>query len=289
MRRARAFTIIELLVVVTVIVVLLALLLPAMSRAIVQAQLVVCQASNLRTISEACNLYAADNKRTYPNNRPVDYAWDALFLKNPDANFDMRPLFRPYVPLPDPLMIFQDPLAGQLDYSDEANTANGGNVMIYSNYRIYSGWGIPGFKRMYRVGDAFEFTETRNGANVPYRFPILATDMEQTGYWGYWSTSSHPDQLGQFQFHHYQNAPQQPGPFTPFGLGKHQTISFWQNPDNSWAPGFKSVVANFAYADGSVIRYNQVKADDDRMAKIVETRIDEYNSIDRYGQVPKTQ
>jgi len=294
MDRPRAFTIVELLVVVTVIMVLLALLLPAMSRAVVQAQLVVCQASNLRTIAEACNLYATDNQRTYPNNRPENYAWDALFLKHPNANYDLRPLFRPYIPLPDPLMIFSDPLAGQIDFSDEANTANGGNVHIYANYRIYSGWGvgdIPGYQRGYRklrrMGDAFEFDDDDCNSSAPirYRFPILATDIEQTGYHG-WTTSSHPDQLGLSRFVRYQNEPQQPTLFSAMGFGFHQTISFWEIVGEIQA---KDVVANYAYTDGSVIRYSNVKYDDPRMAKVVETSLKEYYESRRYGQLPKMQ
>jgi len=57
---ALAFTVVELLVVVAIISVLLAILLPALSAPREQARIVVC-ASNVRTIGQACFLYANDN------------------------------------------------------------------------------------------------------------------------------------------------------------------------------------------------------------------------------------
>src|ERR1041385_7156002 len=61
----RAFTLIELLIVVTVIVVLLALLTPALDRAIYQAELTVC-ASRLHATGVAVTSYASQYRRTYP-------------------------------------------------------------------------------------------------------------------------------------------------------------------------------------------------------------------------------
>jgi len=58
----RAFTLIELLVVITIIVVLLALLIPALDKAIYQAELAMCL-SNTRTQHSAQYQYAYDNGR----------------------------------------------------------------------------------------------------------------------------------------------------------------------------------------------------------------------------------
>ena len=58
----KAFTLVELLVVVTIIVILLALLTPAMDRAMQAAEKAVC-ASNLDAIGTSSTLYAMDNKR----------------------------------------------------------------------------------------------------------------------------------------------------------------------------------------------------------------------------------
>src|SRR5947209_16357560 len=60
-RRPRAFTIVELLVVIGIISVLISLLLPAVRRAMKQAKSVQCQ-SNLRGIGQLLIIYANNNQ-----------------------------------------------------------------------------------------------------------------------------------------------------------------------------------------------------------------------------------
>src|SRR3970040_128099 len=66
----RGFTLIELLVVITIIVVLLALLTPALDKAIYQAELAVC-ATHLKTIANGAALYAGEYKRRWPYRQQV--------------------------------------------------------------------------------------------------------------------------------------------------------------------------------------------------------------------------
>src|SRR3954451_5665794 len=61
----RAFTLVELLVVIAIIALLIAILLPALMRAREQANRVKCM-SNLRQIGTACVMYANDNKGYIP-------------------------------------------------------------------------------------------------------------------------------------------------------------------------------------------------------------------------------
>ncbi len=68
--RRRAFTLVELLVVIGIIAILIALLLPAMGTAREQAKTITCM-SNMRTLGTALILYTNDNKGYFPRCEPT--------------------------------------------------------------------------------------------------------------------------------------------------------------------------------------------------------------------------
>ena len=81
-RRCPAFTLVELLVVISIIAVLAALLLPALSRARDRAQTASC-GSNLRQLGLAFHMYLDDHMDIFPTaaahsglgSQPEDWVW----------------------------------------------------------------------------------------------------------------------------------------------------------------------------------------------------------------------
>src|SRR5690349_16161789 len=112
-----AFTLIELLVVVTIIAVLLALLTPAVDKAIYQAQLTVCGA-NLRATGGGVILYAMGSRKFYPHRglqevKDSNPYYSQSFIpptalsRTTGVSYDLRPPLKGYVAINKQLL---DPL-----------------------------------------------------------------------------------------------------------------------------------------------------------------------------------
>src|SRR5687768_5763365 len=95
MSMRHAFTLVELMVTVTIIVILIALLAPAMDRAVYQAELATCM-TRVKGIATGVQTYAVDFKRAYPD-RPFVRSQAQTTTLSYHGLSDTRPLLRPYM------------------------------------------------------------------------------------------------------------------------------------------------------------------------------------------------
>src|ERR1041385_1821345 len=162
MRCARGFTLIELLVVISIIVVLLALLTPALDKAVYQAELAVC-AARLKGIDTSVTVYAAQFKRYYPWRPGVHdsgAAWVEIQLYNAGSpvfsdgiTYDDRSSFSAAF---DINAFLTCPFTGKVDYVNSKST-----TFINSAYSPWFGFGFPGEPGMFKLGDRFGWQDRR--------------------------------------------------------------------------------------------------------------------------------
>jgi len=252
-RSASAFTIVELLVVVTIIVVLLSLLVPAMSKAVYQAQLVKC-ATNYKYLAGGSTNYAIDHKKRYPhrdlppNPEPAPWPAGSVGIQAHKlthagttgtgvANYDLRPMLRPYVKIDD---VFNDPMCIPLNYDSREATA--ATTAIYTSVFYWAGWyfslngnAMPG---ILKIGDRFQAYDVfdRNPQKRIVSLSVLAGDIDCSGGNGW---NSHPD----------------------FSTNRNQVAESAAWIESNWVgPANRAPVdLNYAYDDGSVRRVNRVR------------------------------
>jgi prepilin-type N-terminal cleavage/methylation domain-containing protein len=108
MHRKNAFTLVELLVVISIIAILLSVLMPALGKARLQAKKVVC-ASYLKQWGLGLKLYAEDNKQSYPlgwHSPPYRQKNLLLMLSKYFGTKDLRIISCPLLDIPLPQKVF---------------------------------------------------------------------------------------------------------------------------------------------------------------------------------------
>jgi prepilin-type N-terminal cleavage/methylation domain-containing protein len=269
-RTCSAFTLVELLVVITIIVVLLALLAPAMDQAIYQAELTVC-ASRQKAALGSVTIYATNHGRRYPYRigvqNPEGIATNQSRLSmgsshlsgrtNPMQSFDERPVLRPYMDINRTL---NDPLTHAIDLeTDDPETT------VFSPYDLWWGWQfspLEGGRGSFKIGDRIEWRYPDDRGNNQIRhwnLSLLIADrnvkavIAPINY-----NSSHPDQsnvlVNLFMENQYS-----PAVILIPTAGK-MSRSEWAPVPLGLTRGLLD--SNYGYQDGSVRRFHDVKDTD---------------------------
>jgi prepilin-type N-terminal cleavage/methylation domain-containing protein len=257
LRFPRGFTLIELLVVVTIIVVLLALLTPALDKAMYQADLAACMAQ-LRGIASSAQIYAGSHRRFYPNRPSIDTGYWNRPTNLSDTVVDDRAVLAGFFDMKS----LVDPLCEAVDLSGSRS-----GVHVFSSYNLWFGVSYIDEGRQYagikRLGDRLSFRDRQSG--TVYRFSILAGDYDSIYEYGsYGVFSSHPDRGGKLQAVAGEGTNASGLGTVPVPAGSSYgsdvyTLSRWQALGD---PARGDSDLNFVYADGSVRRFDEVVWDD---------------------------
>jgi prepilin-type N-terminal cleavage/methylation domain-containing protein len=251
-----AFTLVELLVVITIVVVLLALLTPALDQAIYQAELSVCGA-NHRTVITGSQTYAMDFKRMYPYRSAChdDYAdYQPHFIKNNQmaaaglgvtaptpvtyGGHDDRPVFRGYIPLD----ALNDPLLKPIDLDNALDET----WMVVPKILVV-GWKYMWGAGMVKYGDVLRFSS--DDGETFHSFNVLVADFEFTWQPNEGTQSAHPDKRGVLGQVHRQNSVLAPGVWA-------DSVSIWGAQWTWSGPNKRGLLdRNIGYQDGSVRRF----------------------------------
>jgi prepilin-type N-terminal cleavage/methylation domain-containing protein len=237
----RGFTLVELLVVVAIVVVLLALLAPALDKAVYQAQLVQC-AGNQKSVAAAVHQYAFDHQRVYPDRNIVGRQSPGLITPTllashiPDTDgrpYDVRPQLRKYIRINDQLNDpFVEPV--DVDYIEPVPS-----TLVFASYGMYFGWtftpanGGPG---MMRLGDRWTWNQRQHS--------LLLGDWELL--WNPANISAGPSSAERYP--------------VPIYLG-NATQSYWISAERERG----MLDMNYASQDGSVRRLDHVLIEDARL------------------------
>ena len=293
--RKRGFTLIELLVVITIIVVLMAMLMPAMDKAIYQAQLVVC-AGHIKTAAGGATFYTTNNRRYYPyrptvempstNTSPIGFLNDQDRKQN-GIPTDDRLILRTFLQINKVLNCPLDP--GEVDIENSQP-----KTYTYSDYALWFGFHFQGRPGMRKLGDRIEAVNEAGGASAVRNYNLLVSDYSVVHRFQNYGFGTHPDDRDGLNNLTLQDGDSGwAGDIAPFGVHTGVTtdktivtLSWWAG--GNWG-NRGTLDLNFGCQDGSVVRVDHVKfsdADEDRM-DYIHTFVTDSNDPGRCVQVPR--
>ena len=251
MQLRKAFTLVELLVVITIIVVLISLLTPGLDRAIYMAELAACGA-DVRNVGQAALTYALDYGRRYPPRAGVAGNWQPITVqRGGTAVGDDRKQLRGYLQMGRNGQL-NCPLNGKIDVENSHP-----DTWILVPYALYFGWQfykdgvpVPGMNRM-----GSDLVWKKDGQ--AYRFNLLAADDSLVIRSDNWGHATHPDDEGIWARLTMQDESLISGsvPTSVTGpTGYKATLARYTGP-----PAARGTVdLNFSLQDGSVERISRV-------------------------------
>jgi competence protein ComGC len=261
--RPAAFTLVELLVVITIIVTVMALLVPAMDQAVYRAELALC-ATRLKAHATTATVYAMDHKRRYLDRAAMrsslrifrpDYL--ALTMEGPinGQELDDRPALRNYGSIN---KMFNCPFVDEIDYDGfppEGNVLD--PILLYTSVNYWYGWqysGTPGLKGMMKIGDRVEWQLP--GDEKRHTFSVLVSDIESEDLQDNWTNSAHPDREGFLALTTVRNGLQ-------IFVQGYCAYSYW----GQWGspPNRGTVEQSYAFEDGSVRTLFDIAREDPRV------------------------
>jgi Tfp pilus assembly protein FimT len=263
-----AFSLVELLVVITIIVVLLALLTPALDQAIYQAELARCS-SQQHGIAYGAVTYAFDFRRNFPHRPAIqgdpNNAWaDGKPSQITDAwhggeaaGKDDRPVFRDYIAL----KFLSEPAADELDFDPQRTDDD---AYTYSGMSLFFGFWYKNNEGMTRLGNRLVWTGQTmlDTATRTQSFDFLAGDSDMISILNGSTHGSHPDRDEVRNLTTLENDYAQAGTIG-FGLdqGFKYYFSRYDGPIGVHRRG--PVDLNFAHSDGAVTRVTGAAWDDE--------------------------